>query len=107
MQISGWLRWGEVLGPQVGPIAVGDDYNGCSRPNRSLNLHLEGDSSNVYWGAFDAILKTTVSRHPLAVTCQLTTNAAANNAHETFYTQQRPRYSDVRAARAGNGTRLH
>lgn len=33
-----------------------------TRSNRQLGLELKGDSANVYWGAFDAIIKTDVSK---------------------------------------------
>jgi len=42
----------------------GYQENGLSwrKPSRQLGLELKGDSANVYWGAFDAIIKSDVSR---------------------------------------------
>lgn len=34
-------------------------------PRRTLGLELKGDSANVYWGAFDAVIKTDVSIHAM------------------------------------------
>lgn len=67
VKIASWCTasmWSAAMerGPGSGSRHSARDIDGNADPaiDRQLGLELKGDSSNVYWGAFDAIIKTDV-----------------------------------------------